>query len=111
VRFVHAIAGLDDEIDVFVRGNDNPIVDGVGYSTEAGWNEEDPMQGTLLVRRENSETALATIPNVNLEAGKSYTFILTGTPTKAEVIQFTDNVAMDPDRDDAVPDDRADKRQ
>ena len=111
VRFVHAIAGLDDELDVFVRGNDNPLVDGVGYSHEAGWNEEDPISGTLEVRAENSERALVTIPNVNLEAGKSHTYIQTGTPATVEVIHFSDSVALDPDRDDAVPDDRAEKRQ
>lgn len=111
VRFVHAISGLDDEINVFVRGNDNPLVEGVNFSHEAGWNEEDPISGTLEVRAEGSERALVTIPNVNLEAGKSHTYILTGTPAKVEVIHFSDSVALDPDRDDAVPDDRAEKRQ
>lgn len=111
VRFVHAISGLDDEIDIYVRGTDNPLVDGVGYSVEAGWNEEDPVKGTLEVRRENSATVLATIPNVDLAAGKSHTYIFTGTPSKVEVIHFMDSVALDPDRDDGVPDDRADKRQ
>ena len=111
VRFVHAVSGLDDEVSIFARGNDNALVDGVNFSREAGWNEEDPIQGTLEVRTEDRERPLATIPNVNLEAGKSYTFILTGTPSKVEVIQFTDSVALDPDRDDAVPDDRTDKRQ
>ena len=111
VRFVHAVAGLDDELSVFAKGNDNALVDGVNYSREAGWNEEDPFAGTLEVRAEDNERPLATIPNVKLDAGKSYTYILTGTPTKVEVIQFSDSVAHDPDRDDAVPDDRAEKRQ
>ena len=110
VRFVNAIAGVE-EIDVYVRGNDNPLVDGVGHGVEAGWNEEDPITGTLIVRAENSETALATVPNVDLQAGKSHTYIFTGSPTKVEVIHFSDSVALDPDRDDAVPDDRAEKRQ
>ena len=100
-------AWLDDELSVYVRGNDNALVDGVNFSREAGWNEEDPMRGTLEVRTEDSSRPLATIPNVDIQAGKSYTFILTGTPTKVEVIQFSDSVAQDPDRDDAVPDDRA----
>jgi hypothetical protein len=111
VRFVHAVAGLDDELSVFVRGNDNALVDGVNYSREAGWNEEDPISGTLEVRAEDSERPLVTIPNVKLEAGKSHTYILTGTPTKVEVIHFSDSVALDPDKDDAMPDDRTEKRQ
>jgi hypothetical protein len=111
VRFVHAVQGLDDELSVFVRGNDNALVDGVNFSREAGWNEEDPIRGTLEVRAEGSTRPLITIPNVNLEAGKSHTYILTGTPTKVEVIHFSDSVALDPDQDDGVPDDQAEKRQ
>lgn len=107
VRFVHAISGLDDEISVFVRGNENALVDGVNFSREAGWNEEDPVRGTLEVRTEGRERPLVTIPNVNIEAGKSHTWIFAGTPSKVEVIHFTDDVALDPDRDDGVPDDRA----
>jgi hypothetical protein len=112
VRFIHAVSGLDDELSVFVRGSDEALVDGVNFSREAGWNEEDPIQGaTLEVRTEDSERPLVTIPNVNLEAGKIYTYVITGAGQRAEVIQFSDSVAHDPDRDDAMPDDRTEKRQ
>lgn len=111
VRFVHAVSGLNDELSVFARGSDNALVDGVNFSREAGWNEEDPFRGTLEVRTEDAKRPLATIPNVNLEAGKSYTFILTGKPANVEVIQFADVVAHDADRDDGVPDDRVEKKQ
>jgi len=106
VRFVHAVTGLDDELSVFVKGNENALVDGINYSREAGWNEEDPTTGTLEVRGEGSERALATIPNVNIEAGKTYTWVFAGTPDNVQVISFTDEVAVDPDEDDAMPDNR-----
>ncbi len=76
---------------------------------EAGWNEEDPWSGTLEVRTEDRKSPLATVPNVNLEAGKTYTFVIAGTPNKVEVIQIKDSVARDPDADDAMPDNRTEK--
>lgn len=111
VRFVNAIVGSEDEISVFPKGSDNALVNGVNFKHEAGWNDEDPWTGTLEVRTENKKTLLATIPNVNLEAGKSYTFVFAGKAPKVEVIKFVDNVHQDPDTDDGMPDDRTDKDQ
>jgi hypothetical protein len=104
VRFIHAVAGLDDEISIFPRGSDNPLVDGVNFKMEAGWNEEDPWSGTLDVRKEDSKTRLASIPNVNLEAGQTYTFVIAGTPNKIDVIQVKDDVARDPNADAGIID-------
>jgi len=109
VRFINAVAGLSDEISIFPRGSTNALVDGVNFKNEAGWNEEDPWKGTLEVRTENRKAPLATIPNVNLEAGKTYTFVIAGTASKVEVIQWTDTVHPDPDIDDGIPDNRTEK--
>jgi hypothetical protein len=109
VRFVNAVAGLDDEISVFPRGSENALVDGINFKMEAGWNEEDPWSGTLEVRTEDRKSPLATVPNVDLKAGGTYTFVIAGTPNKVEVIQVKDQVARDPDADDAMPDNRTEK--
>lgn len=109
VRFVNAVAGLDDEISVFPRGSENALVDGINFKMEAGWNEEDPWRGTLEVRTEDRKSPLATISGVNLEAGGTYTFVIAGTPNKVEVIQVKDQVARDPDADNAMPDNRTEK--
>jgi len=106
VRFIHAVPGLDDELSIFPRGSDNPLVDGVNFKMEAGWNEEDPWSGTLDIRTEDNKTRVGTIPNVKLEANRTYTFVLTGRPSKVEAIQIKDDVARDPDVDNAVPDTR-----
>lgn len=110
VRFINAIAGLDDEISVYPAGSDNALVDGVNYKMEAGWNEEDPWQGTLEVRTEDRSAPLATIENVNLEAGKSYTFVFAGRANAVEVIKVVDEVHEDPDTDDGMPDDRTEEQ-
>lgn len=109
VRFINAVAGLKDEISVFPRGSENALVDGVNFKMEAGWNEEDPWAGTLEIRTEDRKSPLATVPNVNFVAGETYTFVITGTPNKVEVIKIDDKVARDPDADDAMPDNRTEK--
>jgi len=109
VRFINAVADLGDEISVFRRGNDNALVNGVNFKNEAGWNDEDPWTGTLEVRSEDKKRVLATIPNAKFAAGESYTFIIAGTAKKIEVIKFMDTVNKDPDKDDAMPDNRTEK--
>lgn len=109
VRFINAVAGLKDEISVFRRGNTDALVDGVNFKHEAGWNDEDPWSGTLEIRTEDAKKLLATVPNVKFAAGETYTYVITGTPTKVEVITIEDTVNKDPDKDDAMPDDRAKK--
>jgi hypothetical protein len=54
------------------------------------------MSGTLIVRPQHKTNVVATIPNVKLEAGKSYTYIVTGKPGALTVIKFTDAVAPAP---------------
>lgn len=109
VRFIHAVPGLSDELSIFPRGSDNPLVDGVNFKMEAGWNEESPWKGTLEIRTEDDKTLVGTIPNVNLEANRTYTFVLSGRPNRVEAIQIKDDVAKDPDADDAMPDNRTEK--
>jgi len=94
VRFINAVPGLETDIDVIRSSDDKALVDGVNYGNEAGWNDEDPWTGALEVRLDGKETALATIPAVEFQAGRSYTFIFTGTPRNVEVIRFSDDVSQ-----------------
>lgn len=105
VRFINAVPGLKTDIDVIRTGDDEALAEGVNYGNEAGWNDEDPWTGALEVRLDGKEAALATIPAVEFQAGRSYTFIFTGTPSNIEVIRFTDDVKQRPDVDDGMPDD------
>ncbi|CAN5694387.1 hypothetical protein BH24GEM1_BH24GEM1_27850 [soil metagenome] len=94
VRFVNGVPG-DSNVDLFVRGRDEPLFDDVKFATEAGWDEFDPIAGTLVVRPDDRNTSLATLPNVKLEGGKSYTFVLAGRPgRKYELVKIEDEVAV-----------------
>ena len=92
VRVINAVPG-DLEISVFVRGREDALFDGVNFKSEAGWDEIDPVAGTLEIRPEGKKNVLASLPNVKFEAGKSYTFVLAGTPTKLEIIKVEDDIA------------------
>ncbi len=89
VRVIHAAAGVG-EVDVYARGNNDALFDGVNFPSESSYNEIDPVTGTLEVRREGQNTAALTIPNARFEAGKIYTVIVmgraTGTPRLEAII-------------------------
>jgi Domain of unknown function (DUF4397) len=95
VRFINGIAG-DTDVDVFIKGQKDPIFDGVNFKAEAGWKDVEPASGTLVVRPDNKATTLASLANVQLQAGKSYTFVVVGKPGKYEIVKVEDTVAKDP---------------
>jgi Domain of unknown function (DUF4397) len=92
VRVVNAVPG-DLEISVFIRGRADPLFDGVNFKSEAGWNEIDPIAGTLELRPEGKKNVLASLPDVKFEGGKSYTFVIAGNPGRPEIIKVEDQVA------------------
>ncbi len=94
-RFINGMAG-DTDVDLFVRGQKDPLFDGVNFKAEGGWKEVDPMAGTLVVKPDNKNSTLATLSGVDLKAGTSYTFVLVGRPGKYEIVQIQDEVASAP---------------
>lgn len=94
IRFINGVAG-DTDVDLTISGRDDALFDGVNFKSEAGWDEIDPIAGTLAVRPDNGSTTLAKLAEVKLEGGKSYTFVLTGHGGKHELIKIEDNVAQD----------------
>jgi hypothetical protein len=95
VRFINGMPG-DTDVDLFISGREEPLFDGVNFKVEAGWNEFDPVSGNLVVRPDNKTTRLASLSNVRLDAGKSYTFLLTGRAGKYELVKIEDEVAAAP---------------
>jgi hypothetical protein len=94
LRVVNAIPG-DLEISVYIRGREDPLFDGINFKSEAGWSEVDPIAGTLEIRSQGKKDILASQPNVKLEGGKSYTFVISGRATKPDIIKIEDDVARD----------------
>jgi hypothetical protein len=97
VRFINGLAG-DTDVDLFVRGQEDPMFDGVNFKAEAGWKEVAPTSGTLVVKPDNEDATLATLASAKLEAGKSYTFVLVGKAGKYDLVKIEDAVAVQPNQ-------------
>jgi Domain of unknown function (DUF4397) len=91
VRFVNG-SGTADDVDVVLRGREEPLFKGVNFKSEAGWKEVEPMAGSLEIRRDRRPGTIASLGNVRLEGGRSYTLVLSGKPGKYELIRIEDQV-------------------
>lgn len=90
LRVIHAARGVD-EVNVVQRGADT-LIDGVNYTMEAGYRTVAPWTGTLEIRSESGNRLLLSIPNVSLQAGRSYTVVLTRNAAgKLESFRFDDS--------------------
>lgn len=91
IRVIHAARGLN-EINLVERGA-YTLVDGVNFSMEAGYKAVKPWTGTLEVRSESGNRLLLSIPSVALQAGRSYTIVVTRNAAgKLESFRFDDSL-------------------
>ena len=77
MRVVNAAAAAD-EIDLFAQGSDDALVGGVDFQSISDYDEVDPRNGTLDIRLGGEDRPIASVANINLEAGKSYTVVVVG---------------------------------
>ena len=90
IRVIHAARGID-EVNLVQRGGDT-LVDGVNFSMEGGYKPVKPWTGTLEIRAESGNRLLLSIPNVALQAGRSYTIVLSRSAAgKVESFRFDDS--------------------
>lgn len=93
VRFVNGAPGAG-ELNLMLRGNNDPIFDDVNYRSEAGFKSIDPVtNGQLTIRRDDGRATVATVSGIrSLQAGRLYTIVVAGRPGAWEVISFEDTV-------------------
>ena len=92
IRVIHGVANAPD-VSVYERGVKEAIFDGINFKKEAGWQEIDPFTGALDIRPQGKHNLLASVRHMKLQAGRSYTFVIAGTPSKLDVIKIEDIVA------------------
>jgi hypothetical protein len=91
LRVIHAARGVN-EVNLVRRGVEGTYLEGVNHAMEAGYRAVDPWSGTLEIRSEDGNRLLLTIPNLILQAGKSYTIVLTRDAAgKLESFRFDDS--------------------
>jgi Domain of unknown function (DUF4397) len=90
VRLIHAAPGVDD-IDVLRTGAKDALFSDVDFGSEAGFKDIAPGSTGFTIRNEDRGTALATIAPQTMQAGTSYTMVLTARPNgKLTTIGFQD---------------------
>lgn len=86
VRVIHAALGTGD-IDIVANGVSESLFDNIGFAGDDDYEEINPLNGTLEVRLEGKNIAVATLPNTVFEAGKLYTIFVVGQPTGAARVE------------------------
>jgi hypothetical protein len=100
VRVVHA-SGDAGELDVYAVGRTNVLFDAVDFQSVTDYDEMDPLSGSLELRPEGESNVMLTIPNVRLDAGKTYTIVIVGrvrTAPKLEAFVIEDQAMARPAR-------------
>jgi hypothetical protein len=89
VRVIHAAPGAG-EVDLKAKTGEI-LFRGVDFSDDEGFKSVTPMTGALEVRANDGKTLVLTTPTVTLDAGKSYTVILSRTAAgKLDAFWFED---------------------
>jgi hypothetical protein len=99
VRIINA-SSTDDEVDVVRKNDEKRLFEDVNVATATDYKEVDATPTTLEVRAKGQNRAALLMSNVNLEAGKMDTIVMTGgtgkTPLQAIPIEdeLTQDVAV-----------------
>jgi Domain of unknown function (DUF4397) len=98
LRVVHAAASAA-ELDLYAPGRDDALVGGIDFRSVTDYAEIDPHTGRLDIRPQGVEQAIASVPDVRLEAGKTYTVVVVDggrQPGRLEAFLIEDETAASP---------------
>jgi hypothetical protein len=84
VRVVHAAADVET-VNVFAKGREDSIFDGVDFRETTGYKDVDPSITTIDLKTADGKVVAS--PTVSVEAGKSYTIVVTGRAHGAPALQ------------------------
>ncbi|HEU4692625.1 MAG TPA: DUF4397 domain-containing protein [Vicinamibacterales bacterium] len=77
LRVVHA-SNDAGEVDVYAVGRTQVLFDSVNFQSVTDYTEFDPITGALELRPDGDSNVMLTVPNVRLDASKTYTFVIVG---------------------------------
>ncbi|PWT89494.1 MAG: hypothetical protein C5B55_11305 [Blastocatellia bacterium] len=94
VRVINASPDAGD-VDVVAKQANKKLISDVGAGGETSYSNVDPMTGSLEVRPEGKNNAIAIVENTKLEKGKIYTIVVAGNmkgSPKLQAIMIEDQV-------------------
>lgn len=100
VRVVHASRDAG-EVDLYAAGREDSLFDAIDFRSVSDYDEIDPVTGALELRPEGQSTVALSVPNVRMDAGKSYTIVVVGgvkTTPKLEAFVIEDQAMATPVR-------------
>lgn len=77
LRIVHASRDAG-EFDVYATGRPDALFDGVDFQSATNYVDVEPFTGSLELKPDRQSGVMLTIPDMRLDAGKSYTLIVVG---------------------------------
>jgi hypothetical protein len=87
IRLIHVADG-SSELGVYPSGVKDSFLDGVNYSDESS-ADVDPGVRALEIRKDGEKVVAVKVPELSLEAGRTYTFVVTtGQDRKLRAIQL-----------------------
>ena len=87
IRLIHVADG-SAELGVYPSGAKDSLLDGVNYSDESS-ADVDPGVRSLEIRKDGEKVVAVKVPELSLEAGQTYTFVVaTGQDRKLRAIQL-----------------------
>ncbi len=94
IRVINAVTGSDD-LKVVVQGRQDPLFSDLDVGEVGGWSEVDPATSTLLTIQSPEGATVARVDRMELEAGRAYTVVLTGTRGNVQTFRFGDRVVSE----------------
>jgi uncharacterized protein DUF4397 len=92
LRVVNA-APILTEVNVKFAGQKEPVFKQIGYGAAAGFHELDPVKAVIVFDRVDPAGTVLRTPRLGLEAGRSYTIVLSGAAAGAlKSIMVTDAI-------------------
>jgi len=92
VRVINASPDVGD-VDVYAKGREKALFSGVGFASADGYNEVEPITGTLEVRLKGKKGVVASVPTTHFDAAKLFTVVTAGRLPKLDVITVEDQLA------------------
>jgi hypothetical protein len=88
VRVIDAAARAGD-FDLYVAGRGNKVAGEPPIGAISGWKEVDAVQEPLELRMRDDKANRISLPDVRLQAGKLYTFVVTDARTAGQPLQVS----------------------
>jgi hypothetical protein len=92
LRIINVATGVD-EVDIYPAGQKDTLVKGVNFNSATGYKEVDPSIKTIEIHKNGTREVAATVPDLALTPGKTYTLFVLNEGNALKAIPIEDQLA------------------